>query len=100
MQIRQTSTFVKWFKSLKDGNARARINVRIRRISQENFGDVKPVGNGVSEIRIDYGPGYRIYFLKRGEIITILLCGGDKSTQEKDIQKAHELALQMKEEPK
>jgi putative addiction module killer protein len=100
MQIRQTSTFVKWFNSLKDGNARARIYVRIRRISQDNFGDVKPVGHGVSEIRIDYGPGYRIYFIKRREIITILLCGGDKSTQEKDIQKAHELALQMKEEPK
>lgn len=98
MQIRQTSTFTKWFGALKDGNARARINVRIRRISLGNLGDVKPVGQGVSELRIDYGPGYRIYFVKHGEIIIILLCGGDKSTQEKDIQKAHELALQVKEE--
>jgi len=98
IEIRETSTFKKWFAALKDQNAKARIDVRIRRISLGNFGDVEPVGNGVSEIRIDYGPGYRVYFIKMGNIVVILLCGGDKSTQAKDIQKAHDLARSLKEE--
>jgi putative addiction module killer protein len=98
IEIRETSTFKKWFAALKDQNAKARIDVRIRRISLGNFGDVEPVGNGVSEIRVDYGPGYRVYFIKMGNIVVILLCGGDKSTQAKDIQKAHDLARSLKEE--
>jgi putative addiction module killer protein len=98
IEIRETSTFKKWFATLKDQNAKARIDVRIRRISLGNFGDVEPVGNGVSEIRVDYGPGYRVYFIKMGNIVVILLCGGDKSTQAKDIQKAHDLARSLKEE--
>lgn len=97
IEIRETETFKKWFRSLKDKRAKARIDVRIKRISLGNFGDVEPVGNGVSELRIDYGAGYRVYFVKRGNTIVILLCGGDKSTQSKDIQKAHELAQRLKE---
>ena len=97
IEIRQTETYRKWFEALKDRNARMRIDVRIRRISLGNPGDVKPVGEGVSEIRIDYGPGYRIYFVHRGDVLIILLCGGDKSTQSGDIQKAHQLAQRVKE---
>jgi putative addiction module killer protein len=78
-------------KKLKDYNAKARINIRIRRIEEGNLGDVKSVGSGVSEIRIDYGPGYRLYLTKRGQTIILLLCGGDKTTQEKDIQQAKEM---------
>lgn len=97
IEIRQTETYRKWFDNLKDYTARARIDIRIRRMSLGNPGDVKPVGNGVSELRIDYGPGYRVYFIKKREIIVILLCGGDKSTQRKDIQKAHELSGNLEE---
>ena len=78
-------------KELKDPNARARINVRVRRISLGNYGDVKPVGKGVSEIRINYGPGYRVYFAKNRGAIVILLSGGEKGTQDRDIRKAQEL---------
>lgn len=74
----------------QDGTAR--IDIRIRRMSLGNAGDVKPVGEGVSELRIDYGPGYRIYFVQRKKAIVLLLCGGDKSSQSKDIEMAHELA--------
>jgi putative addiction module killer protein len=97
IEIRQTETYRKWFDSLKDRNARMRIDIRIRRISLGNFGDVKPVGEGVSEIKIDYGPGYRIYFVQKKNTIIILLSGGDKSTQSRDIQKAHELAQRLEE---
>lgn len=97
IEIRQTETYKKWFDSLKDRNARMRIDIRIRRISLGNFGDVKIVGQGVSEIRVDYGPGYRIYYLRKKNTIIILLLGGDKSTQSKDIQKAHELAQRVEE---
>lgn len=97
IEIRQTETYKKWFAALKDRNARMRIDVRIRRMSLGNPGDVKPVGEGVSELRIDYGPGYRVYFVQRGEVLIILLCGGDKSTQSGDIQKAHQLARSVKE---
>ncbi len=97
IEIRETDTFKKWFSSLKDKRAKARIDVRIKRVSLGNFGDVEPVGNGVSELRIDYGAGYRVYFVKRANIIVILLCGGDKSTQSKDIQTAHDLAQRLKE---
>lgn len=86
---------MKWFKSLKDHNARMRINIRIRRLSLGNPGDVKPVGEGISELRIDYGPGYRVYFLPKGNELILLLIGGDKTTQQKDIAKAKALAMEL-----
>lgn len=92
IEIRQTEHYAKWFKALKDHMVRARIDVRIRRLSLGNPGDVKPVGEGVSEMRIDYGPGYRVYFLTKGSELILLLIGGDKSTQEKDIAKAKQIA--------
>ena len=91
-EIRQTETYANWFKSLRDRQAKARINIRIRRLSMGNPGDVKPVGRGVSELRINYGPGYRVYFVQRGETLVILLAGGDKKTQERDIKTALDLA--------
>jgi putative addiction module killer protein len=92
IEIRQTDVYASWFANLYDRQARARIDVRIRRLSLGNPGDVKPVGEGVSELRINYGPGYRVYFVQRGQQLVILLAGGDKRTQEKDIQTALELA--------
>lgn len=93
IEIRQTDEFSKWLKRLKDANAKARINVRIRRLEiTGNFGDAKFVGNGVSELRIDYGPGYRVYFTQRGSEIILLLLGGDKSTQQRDIEHAKALS--------
>ena len=91
-EVRQTETYKKWFKTLKDRRARARIDIRIKRISLGNLGDVKSVGKGVFELRIDYGPGYRVYFVERNKIRIILLAGGKKSTQNEDIKKAQELA--------
>ena len=92
IEVRQTDVYAAWFAGLRDREARARITVRIRRLSLGNPGDVKPVGSGVSEMRIDYGPGYRVYFVRRGETVIILLCGGDKRTQDRDIARAFELA--------
>jgi putative addiction module killer protein len=92
IEVRQTDEYAEWFKSLRDRRARARINTRIRRLSLGNPGDVKPVGEGVSELRIDYGPGYRVYFVQRGGSLVILLAGGDKQTQNRDIRTALELA--------
>jgi putative addiction module killer protein len=97
IQIRETDIYLEWFESLKDKRAKARIDVRIRRVSLGNFGDVRPVGKGVSELRIDYGPGYRVYFTQHGNNLVILLCGGDKSAQTHDIQQAHELAQALEE---
>jgi len=95
IEIRQTELYSRWYKSLRDRQARARIDVRIRRISLGNPGDVKPVGEGLSELRIDYGPGYRIYFVQRGQKLVILLAGGDKHTQDRDIKMALELAREL-----
>jgi putative addiction module killer protein len=92
IEVRQTPAFAQWFEGLRDRAAVARINIRIRRLSLGNPGDVRPVGAGVSELRIDYGPGYRVYFVHRGPDIVVLLCGGDKSTQDRDIGHAKELA--------
>lgn len=92
MEILTTHYFDRWFRKLNDQTARARILLRIRRLSLGNLGDVKPVGNSISEIRIDYGPGYRIYFTKRNKEIILLLIGGDKSSQAKDIEKAQKIA--------
>ena len=94
-EIRQTELYARWFKSLRDRRAKARIDIRIRRLSMGNPGDVKPVGQGVSELRIDYGPGYRVYFTQRGEALIILLAGGDKRTQERDIKIALDLAKDL-----
>ena len=91
-QIRQTKIFLDWIKGLRDENARARINIRIRRMSLGNPGDIKSVGEGVSEMRVDYGPGYRIYFTRQGASLFLLLCGGNKNTQSKDIAFAKKLA--------
>jgi len=94
-EIRQTETYLKWFESLRDRQAKARIDVRIRRLSMGNPGDVKPVGQGVSELRISYGPGYRVYFTQKGETLIILLAGGNKQTQQKDIKTAIALAQRI-----
>jgi putative addiction module killer protein len=95
LEIRQTEVYSQWFNKLGDRQARARIDVRIRRLSLGNPGDVKPVGDGVSELRIDYGPGYRVYFVKRRQTLVILLAGGDKNTQDQDIKTARELAQKL-----
>jgi len=95
IEVRQTDSYAEWFKSLRDRQARARINTQIRRLSLGNPGDVRPVGEGVSELRIDYGPGYRVYFVQRGETLVILLAGGDKRTQNRDIKTALELAREL-----
>ncbi len=97
IQIQQTETYAKWFDGLRDRITRARIDIRIRRLSLGNAGDAKPVGDGVSELRVDHGPGYRVYFVQRGEVVIILLAGGDKSTQDKDIRNAKALARDLKE---
>jgi putative addiction module killer protein len=91
-EIRETEHYRKWFDRLRDERARARIDARVLRFSLGIPGDVKSVGGGVSELRIDYGPGYRLYFTRRGGSIVILLCGGDKSFQSEDIAKARRLA--------
>jgi putative addiction module killer protein len=93
--VRQTDVFAAWFAGLRDRKARARITARIRRLSLGNPGDVKPAGNGVSEMRIDYGPGYRLYFVGRGATVVVLLCGGDKRSQDRDIERALELAKEV-----
>jgi putative addiction module killer protein len=90
------SPFDEWLRSLKDVRARAKIRVRLDRLSLGNLGDCKPVGNGVQELRIDFGPGYRLYFGQAGERLILLLCGGDKSSQAKDIEAAHEYWIDYK----
>jgi len=95
IEIRKTETYAKWLDSLRDIHARARILVRVERLAAGNPGDVRPVGEGVSELRIDCGPGYRVYFIKRGQEVVILLAGGDKGTQAKDIKTALRLAQNL-----
>ena len=92
IEIRKTEVFSQWLDDLRDIKARARVQARIERLASGNPGDVEPVGEGVSELRINYGPGYRVYFKKRGRELIILLAGGDKSTQAKDIKTALRLA--------
>jgi putative addiction module killer protein len=94
-EVRQTESFVRWLTGLRDRRARARVQVRIDRLALGNPGDVKPVGGGLSEMRIDCGPGYRVYFVERGTAVVILLAGGDKRTQERDIAAARELASNL-----
>lgn len=92
LQVLKSDVFAEWLDDLKDRRAAARVIVRIERLALGNAGDIKPVGKGVSELRIDYGPGYRVYFTRQNEKVIILLCGGDKSSQRKDIAKALEMA--------
>jgi putative addiction module killer protein len=93
----QSSRFEAWLRDLADQRAKARILVRLTRIEQGNFGDCRPVGEGVSEMRIDSGPGYRIYFVRSGPAVYVLLTGGDKSSQERDIEQAKAMARELKE---
>lgn len=95
IEIRKTDVFAQWLDGLRDIQARARVQVRIERLAAGNPGNVEPVGEGVSELRINYGPGYRVYFKKRGRALLILLAGGDKSTQAKDIKAALRLARNL-----
>jgi putative addiction module killer protein len=92
IEVRQTAEFSRWLRRLKDANAVARIVARIRRMEHGNPGDTKSIGAGVMEMRIDYGPGYRVYFVRRGEALVILIAGGDKRTQNEDIAMAIKLA--------
>lgn len=94
-EVRQTKVFINWVAGLKDKRAVARVDVRLRRLALGNMGDVKSLGDGVSEIRIDYGPGYRLYFTKQGDRIVILLCGGDKKRQSADIERAKKMAKEL-----
>ena len=93
--LQTTDVFDHWYDGLRDRQGRARIAARLRRVELGNYGDVKPVGSGVSELRIDYGPGYRVYLTQRGLEVVILLAGGDKRTQSKDIEAAIEMAKQL-----
>jgi putative addiction module killer protein len=96
IEVRQTEVFSTWLRKLRDLQVLARIQIRIRRLSLGNFGDAKPVGKGVSELRIDYGPGYRVYFQKTGNVLVLLLVGGTKQTQKSDIAKAKKLAKEAR----
>jgi len=97
IELRQTDTFREWLRNLRDDKAVARIVLRMRRLEQGNPGDAKSVGAGVLEMRIDYGPGYRVYYVQRGPIIVVLLCGGDKRTQARDVKRAKALGKELRE---
>ena len=94
VELRQTETFRKWRTKLRDERARSLIASRLDRLAFGNAGDVKPVGHGVSKLRVDYGPGYRVYFHQHGNTVILLLCGGDKRTQDRDIRLATKLAAE------
>jgi putative addiction module killer protein len=89
--VRQTAEFSRWLRRLTDANAVARVVARIRRLEQGNFGDSRSLGAGLMEMRIDYGPGYRVYYVRQGTMVVILLCAGDKGTQRQDIKRAREM---------
>jgi putative addiction module killer protein len=95
IEVRRTEVFAEWLDGLSDPRAVAKIAARAERMAAGNFGDVEPVGDGVSEMRIHYGPGYRVYFVQRGAVIVILLCGGDKSSQARDIKRAKAMAKEL-----
>ncbi len=97
IEIRQTDAFHKWFKKLKDLRAKAKIQVRLDRLLLGNAGDVRPIGEGISEMRISEGKGYRVYLVSRDDVLVILLCGGNKSSQQRDISKAKLLAKQLEQ---
>lgn len=93
--VMMTDEFAAWLAALRDDRAKARIAARIQRLAFGNPGDVKPVGGGIVEMRIDYGPGYRVYYVARGKVLVVILCGGDKSTQKRDIARAKAIALEL-----
>jgi putative addiction module killer protein len=95
IEVRQTVEFTKWMAGLRDGRGRAKIAARIDRLSMGHAGDAQPVGEGISELRIHDGPGYRVYYVQRGAVLIILLCGGDKSSQSRDIRVAKKLAAEL-----
>ena len=95
LRVRKTEVYANWLDNLRDVRARARILVRVERLAAGNPGDVRPVGEGVSELRIDYGPGYRVYFKRQGRTVVVLLAGGDKRTQNRDIETALRLARNL-----
>ena len=95
IEVLRTEVYERWFRRLRDRRAKARINARIRRLSLGNPGDVRTVGESVSELRIDHGPGYRVYFVQKDQSLVVLLAGGDKSTQNRDIARAHDLARRL-----
>ena len=95
IEVRTTETFTAWVAALRDARAKARVLERARRIALGNFGDIAPVGEGVSELRIHYGPGYRVYLVQRGPVVVILLCGGDKASQAADIKQAKQMAKEV-----
>jgi putative addiction module killer protein len=95
IEVRRTEVFARWIGGLRDDRGAAKIAVRIKRIGQGNFGDCKPVGEGVSEMRIPFGPGYCVYFVQRGSVVIVLLCGGDKSSQARDIARAKAMAKEL-----
>jgi putative addiction module killer protein len=95
IEVRETEVFTKWLRGLRDREARRVITARVQRLALGNTGDVRPVGRGVSELRIDCGPGYRVYYIRRGNILIVLLCGGDKSSQSADIEKAQAIASNL-----
>jgi putative addiction module killer protein len=97
VEVVKSATFDKWLSALRDRRVRAKVQARITRLALGNPGDVKPVGAGISELRIDYGPGYRVYFMRRGPVLVVLLCGGDKRTQAADIKLAQAIAKDWKE---
>ncbi len=97
IEILQSATFANWLSHLKDRRARARIQARLDRMADGNFGDIAPVGDGISEACVHYGPGYRLYFISRGRQLVVLLCGGDKASQPGDIQRARQIAHDWKE---
>ena len=96
-EVRRTDEFDNWLRRLRDRVARQKILVRIDRLAAGNPGDVRPVGAGIGEMRVDHGPGYRVYFTQRGPVLVILLCGGDKSTQAADIERAKVLATTLED---
>jgi putative addiction module killer protein len=98
VEVRQTERFARWLKDLRDLRARAKVQVRIEHLIGGNPGDARPVGSGVSELRIDYGPGYRVYYQQKGSRLIILLAGGDKSSRSRDIEEALMLSRQIKED--
>lgn len=95
IEVRRTAEFIEWLTGLRDVPARARIAKRIDRIAQGNFGDVKSVGDGVGELRFTFGPGYRVYYTRCGDVVVILLCGGDKASQDRDIERAKAMAREI-----
>jgi putative addiction module killer protein len=95
--IRLTEEFQSWLKALRDRVAAAKIASRLARLADGNPGDVAPIGAGLSELRVHHGPGYRVYFVNRGEVLIVILCGGDKRTQDRDIKRAHDIAAQLEE---